>query len=50
MKRSETATFTLQEASGDDAPAILELADASYVLILSISNHVTHFVNEIGIT
>ena len=27
MKRSETATFTLQEASGDDAPAILALAD-----------------------
>ena len=27
MKRSETATFTLQEASGDDASAILTLAD-----------------------
>ena len=27
MKRSETAPFTLHEASGDDAPAILALAD-----------------------
>ena len=27
MKRSETAPFTLQEASGDDASAILALAD-----------------------
>jgi ribosomal protein S18 acetylase RimI-like enzyme len=27
MKRSETAPFTLQEASGEDAPAILALAD-----------------------
>jgi GNAT superfamily N-acetyltransferase len=27
MKRSETAPFTVQEASGEDAPAILALAD-----------------------
>jgi GNAT superfamily N-acetyltransferase len=27
MKRSETASFTVQEASGEDAPTILALAD-----------------------
>jgi GNAT superfamily N-acetyltransferase len=39
MKRSETTAFTVHEASGEDAPAILALADVHRDELGAISQH-----------
>ena len=47
MKRSETAPFTVQEASGEDAPAILALADVHRDELGAIMQHRSWLIRQI---
>ena len=49
MKRSETTPFTVQEASGEDAPAILALADVHRDELGGIMHHRSWLMRQIDI-